>query len=113
MLQSANFHAGSVVASYPYDDSIKHQRRGFYSEAPDDDFFKHVATIYSKNHGFMHKGELCNGDRFPGGITNGAHWYDVPGGNIMISIPTSSDSGRCSKQGAEIIFISQLLLPIE
>ena len=78
--QSANFHAGSVVASYPYDDSDRHQRRGFYSAAPDDEFFKHIASIYSNNHGFMHEGRFCNGDDFPGGITNGAHWYDVPGG---------------------------------
>lgn len=36
---SANFHAGSEVASYPYDSSKQH-RAGVYSKAPDDPFFK-------------------------------------------------------------------------
>ena len=80
--QSANFHAGSIVASYPFDDSKNHPRSGYYSAAPDDDFFKHIAKIYSKNHKVMHKAKRCykNRQRFPGGITNGAKWYDVPGG---------------------------------
>ena len=73
-----------MVASYPYDDSIKHQRQGFYSATPDDDFYIHVAKIYSDNHPIMHLEQPCNGDTFEGGITNGADWYDVPGGNLYI-----------------------------
>lgn len=37
---SANLHGGSVVASYPYDDSVRHLQRGMYSPAPDDAIFK-------------------------------------------------------------------------
>ena len=70
-----------MVASYPYDDSEKHQRQGYYSATPDDDFYVHVAKIYSDNHPVMHLEQPCNGDTFEGGITNGADWYDVPGGN--------------------------------
>jgi len=75
---SANLHAGAVVASYPFDDSKSH-RSGVYSDSPDDAFFKRVARIYANNHKVMKTGKNC-GDSFPGGITNGAKWYDVPGG---------------------------------
>ncbi|KAK3607554.1 hypothetical protein CHS0354_011089 [Potamilus streckersoni] len=75
---SANLHGGSVVASYPFDDSASH-RDNVNSKTPDDAVFQHLAHIYSNNHKTMHTGLNC-GDSFPGGITNGAHWYDVPGG---------------------------------
>ena len=53
---------------------------GYYSATPDDALFKHLAQVYSNNHLTMHKNVAKNcGDSFPGGITNGAHWYDVPG----------------------------------
>jgi len=77
---SGNLHGGSVVASYPFDDSRSHQMQGFYASAPDDQMFKYLATVYASNHKTMSRGNICNGDNFPGGITNGAHWYDVPGG---------------------------------
>jgi carboxypeptidase D len=76
---SANLHGGAVVASYPYDDSRLHQTQGYYSASPDDAVFKHLALTYSKSHKTMHKGDLCD-NKFPDGITNGADWYDVPGG---------------------------------
>ena len=76
---SANLHAGSVVASYPFDDSKAHQTYGFNSASPDDNLFKHLARTYASNHPVMKLGNSC-GDNFPEGITNGAHWYDVPGG---------------------------------
>ncbi|KAK3084908.1 hypothetical protein FSP39_021215 [Pinctada imbricata] len=75
---SANLHGGSVVASYPFDDSALH-RGSTYSAAPDDAMFKHLAHVYSNNHKTMHNPPHC-GDNFEDGITNGAHWYDVPGG---------------------------------
>lgn len=74
---SANLHGGSVVASYPFDDSAVHSSK--YSAAPDDAVFKHLAQVYASNHGTMAKKFQC-GDHFKGGITNGAAWYDVPGG---------------------------------
>lgn len=77
---SGNLHGGSVVASYPFDDSANHQLQGAYSGAPDNEMFKLLAHIYANNHRTMFHGNLCRGDNFPGGITNGAHWYDVPGG---------------------------------
>jgi len=74
---SANLHGGSVVASYPFDDSKSHRTK--YSAAPDDALFKHLATVYASNHKTMGKTRHC-GDNFRDGITNGAAWYDVPGG---------------------------------
>ena len=77
---SANLHGGSVVASYPFDDSRAHPTYGFNSASPDDQVFRHLAHLYADNHGTMKRGNLCPGDNFPGGVTNGAQWYDVPGG---------------------------------
>uniref|UniRef100_A0A0N8E8A2 Carboxypeptidase D n=1 Tax=Daphnia magna TaxID=35525 RepID=A0A0N8E8A2_9CRUS len=77
---SANLHGGSVVASYPFDDTVLHHECCVEGKAPDDTFFKHLARVYASNHPEMHKGNLCEGDNFKEGITNGAFWYDVPGG---------------------------------
>ena len=76
---SANLHGGSVVASYPFDDSASHTLFNHYSAAPDDELFKLLAHTYANNHLTMSKGHQCSGDDFKDGITNGAHWYDVPG----------------------------------
>ncbi|XP_064619385.1 carboxypeptidase D-like isoform X2 [Lineus longissimus] len=79
---SANLHGGSVVASYPFDDSRSHVIEGHNSPTPDNAVFQHLAHVYADNHGTMAKGNLCRGDNFGAnrGITNGAAWYDVPGG---------------------------------
>ncbi|XP_017288880.1 carboxypeptidase D [Kryptolebias marmoratus] len=81
---SGNLHGGTVVASYPFDDSADHNNRGFYSRSEDDNLFRHLALVYARNHPVMKTGEpKCPdspGEMFPDGITNGAHWYDVPGG---------------------------------
>ncbi|XP_003469743.2 carboxypeptidase D [Cavia porcellus] len=81
---SGNLHGGSVVASYPFDDSPEHQATGIYSKTSDDEVFKYLAKAYASNHPIMKTGEPhCPGDEdetFKDGITNGAHWYDVEGG---------------------------------
>merc|ERR1719369_2483197 len=77
---SGNLHGGSVVPSYPFDDSASHVESGRKSAAPDDAVFRHLAHLYADNHATMSKGNICEGDNFPGGVTNGAEWYDVPGG---------------------------------
>ncbi|XP_063989160.1 carboxypeptidase D isoform X2 [Diachasmimorpha longicaudata] len=76
---SGNFHGGAVVASYPYDSGI-FQSCCIESKSPDDNLFKYLAHIYADNHPVMHRGESCPPDRFPGGVTNGAYWYEVVGG---------------------------------
>jgi len=79
---SANLHGGAVVASYPFDDSPNHQLRGRISASPDEETFRYLATVYARNHRHMSSNKVrCEAnDIFPGGITNGAQWYDVPGG---------------------------------
>lgn len=75
---SANLHGGSVVASYPFDDSENHKRH-FYSASPDDAQFINLSHVYANNHKTMQNGQVCKGDDFTGGITNGAQWYDIAG----------------------------------
>ncbi|XP_028615164.1 carboxypeptidase D [Grammomys surdaster] len=81
---SGNLHGGSVVASYPFDDSPEHKTTGIYSKTSDDEVFRYLAKAYASNHPIMKTGEPhCPGDEdetFKDGITNGAHWYDVEGG---------------------------------
>ncbi|XP_037777657.1 carboxypeptidase D-like isoform X2 [Penaeus monodon] len=77
---SGNLHGGSVVASYPFDDSSRHIDCCVESKTPDDQIFHLLASTYASNHATMHQGNLCVGDNFRGGITNGAFWYDVKGG---------------------------------
>ncbi|XP_028274597.1 carboxypeptidase D [Parambassis ranga] len=81
---SGNLHGGTVVASYPFDDSASHQRQGHYSQSEDDSLFRHLALVYSHNHPVMKTGIPNCPDTpdevFRDGITNGAQWYDVSGG---------------------------------
>ena len=80
---SGNLHGGSVVASYPFDDSPRgalSSWQTYYSKSPDDQMFRRLATIYASHHETMKTGKVCPGDNFKNGITNGAQWYDVPGG---------------------------------
>lgn len=55
-----------------------------YSKSPDDDVFRHLALTYSKAHAFMGNNKPpCAQyafEIFKDGITNGADWYNVPGG---------------------------------
>ncbi|KAB0367690.1 hypothetical protein FD755_021014 [Muntiacus reevesi] len=78
---SGNLHGGSVVASYPFDDSPEHKATGVYSKTSDDEVFRYLAKAYASNHPIMKTGAPhCPGDEdetFKDGITNGAHWYDV------------------------------------
>ncbi|XP_037091577.1 carboxypeptidase D-like [Pollicipes pollicipes] len=81
---SANLHGGSLVASYPFDDTPQPNVRQccVESNSPDKALFRSLASIYADGHALMHRGDdFCHtGERFAGGITNGAMWYDVPGG---------------------------------
>ncbi|XP_052472781.1 carboxypeptidase D [Carassius gibelio] len=81
---SGNLHGGTVVASYPFDDSESHNSEGTYSKSPDDALFRYLARVYAENNPVMKTGQpMCienKNERFENGITNGAKWYDVAGG---------------------------------
>lgn len=85
---SGNLHGGSVVASYPFDDSPSHEQLGHYSQTEDDSLFRYLALVYSYNHPVMRIGQPNCSDSidetFKDGITNGAQWYDVPGKSVHI-----------------------------
>lgn len=89
---SANFHGGTLVANYPYDNEPQYASDA-ENLSPDDKVFKALALAYSNAHPLMHLGEPCPplpNERlnfqnvleksFPNGITNGAAWYSVSGG---------------------------------
>ncbi|KAL7986870.1 hypothetical protein Chor_005789 [Crotalus horridus] len=79
---SANLHGGSLVVNYPFDDD----QLGIatYSKSPDDAVFQQLALTYAKENVQMFQGHPCDNiypdEYFPRGITNGANWYNVPGG---------------------------------
>lgn len=64
---------GAIVANYPWDGT--EDRQTHYSESPDDKAFIHLARVYAEAHATM-----SGSAEFPGGITNGAHWYPLWGG---------------------------------
>ncbi|XP_023290053.1 carboxypeptidase D isoform X2 [Orussus abietinus] len=76
---SGNLHGGAVVASYPYDSGIS-DVCCIESKSPDDRLFRHLAHSYADNNPEMKKGNTCPPDDFPGGVTNGAYWYEIQGG---------------------------------
>ena len=76
---SINFHGGTLVASYPYDEIIPYKGQKS-SYTPDHELFIKLANTYASNHPKMATGKGCSNYHFPNGITNGADWYSVRGG---------------------------------
>ena len=56
---SANLHGGSLVASYPYDETNRHVD-GVYGKSPDDSLFRYLAHTYANKHLTMTKGRMEN-----------------------------------------------------
>ncbi|KAL3857080.1 hypothetical protein ACJMK2_011776 [Sinanodonta woodiana] len=78
---SANFHGGAMVANYPFDSYNSTSQTYGESLSPDDDVFEHLALTYSQSHTTMSLSpDICAGDHFVNGITNGAKWYSINGG---------------------------------
>ncbi|KAI8473598.1 MAG: hypothetical protein J3K34DRAFT_410576 [Monoraphidium minutum] len=72
---SANLHEGAVVVNYPYDGYTAPGQWGTAHLTPDDATFKFLSRTYANLNPLMVKSK-----EFPGGITNGAQWYDIYGG---------------------------------
>lgn len=70
---SANFHGGTLVVNYPYDEDFVPPNT--YAACPDDALFINLSLRYSKPNAPMYASTL-----FPQGITNGSDWYTVYGG---------------------------------
>lgn len=69
---SGKFQTGAIVASYPYE-NFKHSKTAQHGKnmpTDFDDVFVYLASRYSLNHKTM-KSEICNGESFKDGITNG------------------------------------------
>ena len=70
---SANFHGGSMVVNYPFDNIKYTAVYPYYSATSDDDVFRSISLNYSVNHPTM-RSSPCGYDVFKNGITNGAAW---------------------------------------
>lgn len=68
---SANFHGGSQVVNYPWDNGAP---SGSYSMCPDDPWFIHLSRLYATPNPDLMTGGFING------ITNGCAWYAIFGG---------------------------------
>ncbi|KAL6118596.1 cpz [Pungitius sinensis] len=80
---SANFHAGDLVVSYPYDLSKHPLERNMFSPTPDDKVFKLLARTYATAHETMSNGDpRCGASRTDGpkGTANGAQRSSIAGG---------------------------------
>lgn len=90
---SAKLQTGFIVASYPWEnyrtpplppqqDQQQEQQHlrlnglGFNMSTDFNDVFQYLASRYSLNHKTM-RNETCNGESFPGGITNGGIFLDI------------------------------------
>ncbi len=69
---SANFHGGSLVVNYPFDND---GLGSVFSPSPDETLFATVSRIYS-----VHNLPMWNSLVFVDGVTNGAAWYTLIGG---------------------------------
>ncbi len=72
--EGANFHTGSLVVNYPYDND---NLGSVYSPSPDQSLFVAMSTSYASNNPPMW---ADNSSPFVNGIVNGAAWYSISGG---------------------------------
>ncbi|XP_014280219.1 carboxypeptidase M isoform X2 [Halyomorpha halys] len=73
---SATVNAGEVGVVYPPDNA---EDNGGKNITTDDDVFKHLASVYARNHRIMSTANGCKDKIFNNGIINGAAWYPIKG----------------------------------
>jgi hypothetical protein len=79
---SANFHSGTVVIDYPFDNYLNANKDHLplESKTDDDDVFQYLSLNYSFNHANMRYSPCNNTEEyFTNGIINGAQWYPTVG----------------------------------
>jgi hypothetical protein len=72
---SANFHGGTLVANYPFDNNETGSSVFSPTPYPDQDALYSISLTYAENNPPMHASPT-----FPDGVTNGAEWYAIDGG---------------------------------
>ncbi|CAH1406668.1 unnamed protein product [Nezara viridula] len=73
---SATVNAGEMVVVYPPDNM---EDFGGKNTTLDDDVFKHLASVYARNHKSMSTSNGCKNGIFNNGTINGVDWYPVKG----------------------------------
>ncbi|KAK4348712.1 hypothetical protein RND71_031467 [Anisodus tanguticus] len=103
---SASLHGGALVANYPWDGT--ENKKKYYYGCPDDETFRHMASIYSHSHHNMSLSEelqMVHIGTIYGGMQN---WNYLHAGCFELTLEISDDKWPNASEGRSQIASVQL-----